>query len=77
MSLINYPSPADWPGITNGAVSFLGQVFRACAAVYSSGTTAQRPTRGLWVGRVYYDTTLGMPIWFKNPGWVKADGSAA
>lgn len=29
-----------------------------------SGTTAQRPTAGLWIGRRFYDTTLNKPIYF-------------
>lgn len=78
MSLINFPSPADWPGISNGALSFLGQVFRACFASYESGTTANRPISGLWVGRRYFDTTIGKPVWIKTVGpvvWVDATGA--
>lgn len=75
--LINFPSPSDWPGISNAALNFLGQLFRACLAIYESGATAQRPVTGLWIGRPYFDTTLGKPIWYKSPGWVKADGTAA
>lgn len=43
----------------------------------SSGTTAQRPTAGLYPGRTYYDTTLGLPIWWSGSAWKKADGTAA
>lgn len=56
---------------------FFSDVFDAILAMQSSGTTAQRPTKGLYVGRVYFDTTLGLPIWYEGPGWVKADGTAA
>jgi len=44
----------------------------------SPGTTAHRPTKGLYVGRFYYDTTLGKPIWLHsvNPT-VWHDGSGA
>jgi len=45
--------------------------------VTSSGTTANRPTVGLYVGRVYFDETLGLPIWYDGSAWVKADGTAA
>jgi hypothetical protein len=31
----------------------------------TSGTTAQRPTTRLYVGRFYYDETLNKPIWFR------------
>jgi hypothetical protein len=27
-----------------------------------SGTTADRPTSVLWIGRQFYDTTLGYPV---------------
>ena len=56
---------------------FFSAVFRLLTAMTQSGTTAQRPTTFLWVGRFYYDTTLAMPIWYKGPGWIKADGTAA
>jgi len=32
-------------------------------AVYGSGTTANRPTVGLWIGRSFFDTTLNKPVW--------------
>lgn len=42
----------------------------------SSGTTANRPTTRLYVGRFYYDETLNKPIWFSAlPNvWRDADG---
>lgn len=45
--------------------------------VTSSGTTANRPTVNLYVGRVYFDTTLGLPIWYSGTQWVDATGTAA
>ena len=51
------------------------QVFQAVFSVYQSGTTAQRPTVQLWVGRRYFDTTLGIPVWYTAAGWVDATGS--
>lgn len=42
-----------------------------------AGTTAKRPTAKANIGQMYYDTTIGKPIWFKSPGWVLADGTAA
>lgn len=41
------------------------------------GTTSQRPTTFVNQGDVYYDTTLGKPIWWTGTGWVLADGTAA
>ena len=40
-----------------------------------SGTTANRPTKFLYTGRFYFDTTLGKPIWYKTAGWVDATGA--
>jgi hypothetical protein len=43
-----------------------------------SGTTAQRPTKTLWIGRRYFDTTLGKPIFFKGSGvWVDGAGTVS
>jgi len=56
---------------------FFSSVYDGIFYTQQSGTTAQRPTRSLFTGRFYFDTTLGMPIWYKTAGWVKADGTAA
>jgi len=40
-----------------------------------SGTTAQRPTAGLYIGRRYFDTTLGHPAWYDGTNWVNASGT--
>lgn len=81
MSLINQPpdGPAVNPDgtVTPGWRPFFSAIFQILAAMTQSGTTAQRPTTFLWVSRNYYDSTLGLPIYYKGPGWVKADGTAA
>ena len=44
----------------------------------NSGTTAQRPTGQPYVGKTYFDTTLGLPIFMKTPAtntWVNAAGA--
>lgn len=61
---------------------FFSDVFKAIQALQQSGTTAQRPTKGLYVGRPYFDTSLGAkgkPIWVDKDGtgWVLADGTVA
>lgn len=43
-------------------------------ALTSSGTTVQRPTKNLYTGRTYFDTTLGIPIWYRGTVWVNASG---
>ena len=39
-----------------------------------SGPTANRPTERLEVGQYYFDTTLGIPIWYDGTNWVDATG---
>ena len=45
-----------------------------------SGVTADRPDKLLWIGRFFFDTTLGKPIWVKQvtPAiiWCDATGAA-
>lgn len=58
------------------------QVFQILSAQTESGPTANRPTKNLYIGRRYFDTTLGAqgkPIWIGKNGttWVLADGTAA
>jgi len=58
------------------------QVYGLCFDVQNSGTTAQRPTKFLYPGKFYFDTSLGAngkPIWLNknSSGWVLADGTAA
>lgn len=56
------------------------RVHNISRAQIQSGTTALRPTSLLWIGRFYFDTTLGKPIWIKQvkPAviWVDATGAA-
>lgn len=56
---------------------FFSDVFDALLSLQSSGATADRPTKGLYPGRPYFDTTLGKPIWYSGSGWVDATGAAA
>lgn len=80
MPLLNQPPnvAVDQGGqVSPGWATWFSQASIILLALTQSGTTAQRPTRLLWAGRMYFDTTLGLPIWYKGPGWVKADGTAA
>lgn len=44
--------------------------------IMESGTTAERPTTGLVVGRDYFDITLGKPIYYKGSNiWVDSTGA--
>jgi hypothetical protein len=50
----------------DGKISTLGDL---------RGTTAERPTQGLYAGLRYFDTTLGKPIWYNGSNWVDATGA--
>lgn len=56
---------------------FFSNVFTSIFALQKSGTTAQRPTKGLYIGLPYFDTTLGTPIWYSGSDWVDATGASA
>lgn len=56
------------------------QVFLCCFATQDSGPTASRPTTELWIGRRYFDTTLGKPVYLKSIGpnvWVDGVGTVS
>lgn len=66
-----------------GAIGTLSQISDVTVSVANlnglhpgAGTTAGRPVAPT-IGFSYFDTTVGKPIWFKSPGYVFADGTAA
>lgn len=55
--------------------TYLSNIARASQ---ESGVTGSRPTKGLWIGRQYYDTTLELPVYVAslNPTvWKDAAGN--
>lgn len=83
MAAFDYPNNSPLVGDDKMATMPWLQVFarwqRIILAAQQSGTTANRPTTGLWVGRTYFDTTLNKPIWAKTVTptvWVDATGAA-
>jgi hypothetical protein len=44
-------------------------------ATPNSGVSAARPALSLQVGQQYFDTTLGIPIWWDGTNWVDATGT--
>lgn len=42
---------------------------KAKLATVTSGTTEQRPTENLVVGQQYFDTTLGVPVFWNGTEW--------
>lgn len=62
-------------------VAWLSQLARIVGASVSSGTTAQRPTTFLFLGRRYWDETLDKPVYLKSVGppavWVDGVGTVS
>lgn len=57
---------------------WISRVNTIANSVQNSGTTAQRPVTGLWIGRQFFDTTLGIPIWVQSVGpvvWINSTGA--
>lgn len=40
-----------------------------------SGTSAERPAVQLHTGQMFFDTTLGIPIWWNGTVWKNASGT--
>lgn len=57
--------------------SFNGDTINIPTTPRNSGISSKRPTYGLSVGQVFFDETLGMPIWYTGTKWVKATGEDA
>lgn len=68
----------NWDGnnqilYVNGKVSaYFTQSGFACI----NSTSTNRPTTGLRAGVMYFDTTLGKPIWYNGSAWIDATGAA-
>ena len=79
-SIINYANQKGGVGarLSPEWQSFFTDVFNSITGMQKSGNTASRPTKGLWVGLPYFDTTLGYPVWLRsvNPNvWVNSTGA--
>jgi hypothetical protein len=70
---------ADGNRFTSAWAAWFAQVLTVAQDTSNSGTTAQRPTTLLYVGKPYFDTTLGYAINLKstNPTvWVNGAGAS-
>lgn len=57
---------------------WFSRVHDIAVSLQQSGATADRPTKVLWIGRRYFDTDLGIPVWVqsvKPTVWVDATGA--
>ncbi len=65
----NEPSQAEWNRKARDAANRLMRRLAGC------GPTAERPVKAV-TGQMYYDTTLGKPIWRHASGvWKDASGA--
>lgn len=67
--------------LTNALRLYFGQLdnFSQAIVIPDSGVTADRPIDTgpirLRVGQFYFDTTLGLPIWWDGSDWIDAAGT--
>lgn len=68
-SEFDYPSNTQLVGEDNKITSEWGFIFgiwhTTIMSLRQSGITADRPTKTLWIGRRYYDTTLNKPVYLR------------
>ena len=66
-------------GMTSRSWSvWMTQLWVVVSSLDDSGATASRPTKGLYVGRTFFDTTLGKPVWLESVRptvWVDGAGT--
>jgi hypothetical protein len=63
--------------LTNALRLYFNQIdnFTQNVTIPPSGITANRPTERLEVGQYYFDTTLGLPIYWNGTNWIDAAGT--
>jgi hypothetical protein len=63
--------------LTNSLRLYFSEIdnFTGFLAQPMSGNTADRPAVQLYIGQTYYDTTLGIPIWWNGTVWKNASGT--
>jgi hypothetical protein len=49
--------------------------YNSINSVPAAGITADRPVAELQIGQFYFDTTLGIPIWWNGTVWKNASGT--
>ena len=49
--------------------------FTQAASIPDTGASTQRPVDNLALGQLFYDTTLGIPIWWNGTVWKNASGT--
>lgn len=55
-------------------LQWLDRIHVICAAEQQSGSTADRPAKRLWIGRRYFDTDIGAPVFWDGSAWIEGGG---
>lgn len=69
MSAYDLPKGAPFDAAGNWTpawAQWLTRTHNSVITIQASGLTIDRPDRLLWVGRFYFDTDLGIPIWLHS-----------
>lgn len=64
-------------GLSSNIIRILGTDGIYEWGTWFQGTTAQRPTTGLYDGKQYYDQDLNIPIWWNGSNWRDSAGVVA
>jgi len=67
-----YDRTADYTG--RPWLQWLDRIHNLSSSLEDYGTTANRPTKMLWIGRRYFDTTLNAPVWWDGSAWIAGSG---
>lgn len=80
---MSFELPSNDP-VTENNVAFrtwaqwFSRIHTIATSLQQSGPTSDRPTTVLWIGRRYFDQTLGIPVWVQSVRptvWVNASGA--
>lgn len=64
------------PGIVAAFQSWISAITDRINSLMGSGSTANRPTKFLWVGRPYFNTDTGAEEWWDGAAWVSGGGGS-
>ena len=76
---LNSAVDTDGKSLSDSWAEWFNKLWIVGGSQDNSGVTADRPTKNLFVGRPYFDTTLGYPIWLKSVRptvWCNSSGTS-
>ena len=86
MASNNFDFPSNSAIVDDGQMmtppwgGWFSRIHDICASAQQSGATADRPTAVLWIGRRFFDSTLGKPVYVKSVRptvWVDGVGTVS